>query len=150
MDVVGILVVRLSDSNLRKNGYYSLAQVADADSTIVWRQEWKSAEMIGLRGEEMEQWEGYLSKLRISLAWIKDKDDELLWSMNALGGVYTSKQGVYTSKLGCRTLGEGTVVEDLVRWWKQLWKYAYPLKARIFMWLALNNKELTWDSLQKK
>lgn len=143
MDVVGILVVRLSDSNLRENGYYSLAQVTDADSTIVWRQEWNSVEMIGLRGEEVEQWEGYLSKLRISLAWIKDKEDELLWSMNALGGVYTSK-------LGCRTLCEGTVVEDLVRWWKQLWKYAYPLKARIFMWLALNNKELTWDSLQNK
>lgn len=143
MDVVGILVVRLSDSNLRENGYYSLAQVTDADSTIVWRQEWNSAEMIGLRVEEVEQWEGYLSKLRISLAWIKDKENELLWSMNALGGVYTSK-------LGCRTFCEGTVVEDLVRWWKQLWKYAYPLKARIFMWLALNNKELTWDSLQNK
>lgn len=113
---------------LRENGYYSLAQVADADSTTVWRQKWKSDEMISLRGEEVEQWECSLSKLRIIL-------DELLWSMNAL-------EGVYTSKLGHRALCEGAVVKDLGWWWKQLWKYKCPLKVRISMLLSLNNKVL--------
>ena len=35
-------------------------------------------------------------------------------------------------------------------WWKQLWKSKGPLKAKITLWLTLNNKLLTWDNLQKR
>ena len=34
-------------------------------------------------------------------------------------------------------------------WWTQLWKSEGPLKAKITLWLTLNNKLLTWDNLQK-
>jgi hypothetical protein len=103
-------------SILMEKCYYSLVEVADANSTTAWRQEWNSAKMIGLRGEEVEQWEGYLTNLRTSHAWKKHEEDELVWSRNDL-------VGVYTSKLGYKVLSEGEFVEDLVWWWKKLWKY---------------------------
>ena len=34
--------------------------------------------------------------------------------------------------------------------WKQLWKVECPLKAKLTLWLTLNNKLLTWDNLQKR
>jgi hypothetical protein len=41
-------------------------------------------------------------------------------------------------------------VGESVWWWKHIWKLKCSLKARIFMWLALKNKALAWDVLQKK
>jgi hypothetical protein len=35
-------------------------------------------------------------------------------------------------------------------WWKPIWKLKYPLKAKIFLWLALSNKVLTWDNFKKR
>ena len=35
-------------------------------------------------------------------------------------------------------------------WWKKLWKAEGPLKAKVTLWMTLNNKILTWDNLQKK
>jgi hypothetical protein len=35
-------------------------------------------------------------------------------------------------------------------WWKPLWKLKAPLKSRIFFWLALSNKALTWKVLQRR
>ena len=35
-------------------------------------------------------------------------------------------------------------------WCKQLWTAEGPLKAKVTLWLTLNNKILTWDNLQKR
>ena len=35
-------------------------------------------------------------------------------------------------------------------WWKQSWKYEGPLKAKLTLWMTLNNNILTWDNLQKR
>lgn len=37
-----------------------------------------------------------------------------------------------------------------VWWWKLLWKLRAPKKTQVFMWLALKNKVLTWEALQKR
>jgi hypothetical protein len=34
-------------------------------------------------------------------------------------------------------------------WWKVTWKMDDPLKIKIFLWMALGNKILTWDNGQK-
>jgi hypothetical protein len=39
---------------------------------------------------------------------------------------------------------------DRAWWWRVIWKFKCPLKAQIFMWLAMNNKVLTWKKLQKR
>jgi ribonuclease HI len=35
-------------------------------------------------------------------------------------------------------------------WWKPLWKHNFPTRCKITLWLALNNKLLTWDNGQKR
>jgi len=37
------------------------------------------------------------------------------------------------------------------KWWsKTLWKRKYPLRCKITLWLAMNNKLLTWDNGVKR
>jgi hypothetical protein len=31
-------------------------------------------------------------------------------------------------------------------WWGPIWKLKAPLKSKITLWLAINNKLLTWDN----
>jgi len=59
-------------------------------------------------------------------------------------------RGSYYPKLGYKVICKDAVSEEPVWWWKKIWKYKYPLKTRIYMWLALDNKVLTWDNLQKR
>ena len=41
-------------------------------------------------------------------------------------------------------------MEELSWWWKVLWKFKSPLKAKIFCWFLLSDKALTWDVIYKK
>lgn len=34
--------------------------------------------------------------------------------------------------------------------WQKIWKLRAPLKTRVFLWLVLKNKILTWDILQRR
>jgi hypothetical protein len=119
---------------LRVKGYYKLCQVADRDLTTIWKQEWKDAGRIGLEGNEATEWSNYISLLRSTHVRIKDEEeDEPIWSKN-------TAMGRYTPKTGYMALCEDRLVEMSCWWGKTIWKYKCPLKSRIFMWLALNNK----------
>ena len=58
--------------------------------------------------------------------------------------------GVLITKLGF----EARMVEDqrgdMLWWWKVVWNLENLFKTRIFLWLSLKNKILTWDSRKKQ
>jgi hypothetical protein len=56
----------------------------------------------------------------------------------------------YTAKLGYKAKMEKEMERETSWWWPVVWKLENPLKAKIFMWLALENKILTWDNCQKR
>ena len=68
---------------------------------------------------------------------------KLVWTKNPVNGDFTAK-------LGYKTWAEENFQGETKEWWKQLWKAEGPLKAKITLWLSLNNKILTWDNLQKR
>ena len=35
-------------------------------------------------------------------------------------------------------------------WWKSVWKIKSPIKQKVFLWLVLANKILTWDNCKKR
>ena len=56
----------------------------------------------------------------------------------------------YIVKLGYVARIEEVWNGDRVWWWRFIWKLYFPLKTRILMWLALDNKLFTWDNVQKR
>jgi hypothetical protein len=61
----------------------------------------------------------------------------LKWSKNKGTGIYAAKM-------------EEMEVREKHWWWRKIWKLNSPLKTRIFLWLALTKKILTWDDGQKR
>ena len=66
-----------------------------------------------------------------------------MWTKNSINGDFTAKLG-YKTWVGENFQGE------MEEWCKQLWTAEGPLKAKVTLWLTLNNKILTWDNLQKR
>jgi hypothetical protein len=58
--------------------------------------------------------------LRESHVRIKGTEDELVWSRNPIGGVYTPK-------LGYKVLEEGEGIKELEWWFKEVWNFKFPL-----------------------
>jgi hypothetical protein len=73
---------------------------------------------------------------------ITKEEDQLIWSLNPTRN--------YELKFGYKALAQEDREDPQVWWWKKLWKFKFPTKEKIFMWLLLNNKSLTWDILQKR
>ena len=68
--------------------------------------------------------------------------DVLVWNL--------SKSGLYTPKEGYVQLLLDRDGMDHSWWWKLLWKFNCPLKAKIFCWFLLSDKALTWDIIVRK
>ena len=64
----------------------------------------------------------------------------MVWTKNPVNGDFTTKLG-YKTWAGEKFQGE------MEEWWKQLWKAEGTLKAKVTLWLTLNNKILTCDNL---
>jgi hypothetical protein len=45
---------------------------------------------------------------------------------------------------------EADSMDERVWWWELICKLESPLKTRIFLWITLSNKILTWDDSQKR
>ena len=74
---------------------------------------------------------------------LSEEEDQFCWSKNPPTSMYKVKLG-YADKI----LEEGPKERD---WWRGLvWKLPCLLKTRIFVWLVLANKLLTWDNEQKR
>jgi hypothetical protein len=52
----------------------------------------------------------------------------------------------YTTGLGYNTVVEASFSGENYWWWCSLWKLQVPLKRKVYLWLALNNKLLTWEN----
>ena len=52
--------------------------------------------------------------------------------------------GSFTAKLDYKMATEMCFLESKKWWWDYLWKTLVPLKCKIVLWLALNNKLLLW------
>jgi hypothetical protein len=98
--------------------------------------------MLGFQGKDTETWTPYVQRLKLSAIRIRE-DDELVWSKNSSSRRFTAKL-----KYKAKFLNEKE--GDQKWWWKSIWKITAPLKRRIFLWLALANKILTWDNCKKR
>jgi hypothetical protein len=72
-----------------------------------------------------------------------DKEDSLSWAGGDDSGVPTVKN-FYMSIIRSKNLNKVEV------WKTSIWKWNVPLKIKLFLWLAMEGKILTWESLQRR
>jgi len=91
------------------------------------REGWKSTDSLGLEGELVEEWNHYIELLLTNFISL---DEEIL--------------DEYITELGYKACREAMHVGPKKWWWGYLWKFNSPLKYKITLWMALNNKFWTW------
>ena len=64
--------------------------------------------------------------------------DKLVW-------MYNSREGQVTAKLAYQSTISMHISFEVEWWMKWLWKGAIPLKIKLFSWLCMKNKILTWE-----
>ena len=75
--------------------------------------------------------------------WLIDQNDVLIWSYKKNSGSLSAKD-VYDSIVNSCLHPVTNLVDPF------LWSSRLSAKISCFIWLALRNKILTWENLQKK
>jgi hypothetical protein len=104
---------------------------------------WLSNIDLGLSSELVKEWDQLRCVLNESGALIHDEEDKLMWIGGDDSGIPSVKK-FYLSIINSKSLLK---VET---WRRSIWKCKVQLKIKLFIWLALEGKILTWDSLQKR
>ena len=126
--------------NLHNVGLFVLSDIGCPDLYLLDNQEWFTTALIGLTDQhDIICWNEYVGLLKTSHVRLSCDKDLLIWNQ--------SKSGKYTPRAGYLQLMLDRQEEELSWWWKVLWKFKCPLKAKKNCWFLLKDKALTWDVL---
>jgi hypothetical protein len=105
--------------------------------------QWKDSDELGLTGDLAKEWDLYCRALIGSGVQLQDRSDELKW----IGG---DKSGILSVKNVYCALASKIWQQPIVGWRRKCWNWDLALKIKLFIWLSVENKILTWDNLQCK
>ena len=110
---------------------------------ITHSEKWISAKDLGISGDLETEWEQYCRDLNEAGVSLREKEDTLIWT----GGDSTGRMLVKNIYSTLISIYEWPQTK---RWKFKLWKWEIQLKKKLFIWLASENKILTWKVLQGK
>jgi hypothetical protein len=105
--------------------------------------QWIESDDLGITEEVAEEWDLFRRALMGSGVYLQDRADELMWT----GG---DKSGLLFVKNAYNALMTTLWMQPIGGWRLKFWKWDLPLKIKLFIWLAVENKILSWDNLQLK
>jgi hypothetical protein len=130
-------------TTLKQKGIISLAnvEIADVENSFITR--WKKVDLLGLVGEQKDEWDKYIKGLIGSGFVLNSDKDSILWSWDTKNGQVNAKQAYEVQLLEMEA-------EETNCWYKELWNWQVPLKIKLFIFLMLEQRILTWENLVKR
>jgi ribonuclease HI len=128
---------------LKEQGITCLAHAGSNTQEGLNPTRWKTVDTLGLEGALKDEWINYTKGLVSVGIELTDEKDSLLWS-------WDTKEGQVTSKLAYKVQmleGRG---EETKFWYTEIWEWQLPIKVKLFIWLLLEQRILTWDNLIKR
>ena len=102
------------------------------------------AQYLGLMGASAGQWNQYASILvSFFIDLEEDEPNNIIWTKN-------NKDGSFFVNLGYDMATKDEHEGEHIWWWMKIWKIPVPVKTILTLWLALNNKLLTWENLTRE
>jgi hypothetical protein len=105
--------------------------------------QWKSSDELGIIGEEASEWDHYCKTLVNSGILLTDRLDKLIWTRGDRSGNISAKN-VYNA------LASKLWTHNKSWWHRSLWDWDLAPKIKLFTWLMMEDKILTWDNLQRR
>jgi hypothetical protein len=104
---------------------------------------WKTSGDLGFTTVEAAEWDLFCKHLVNSGILLTDRVDTLIWN----GG---DNSGILTAKNAYDTLATNMWIRSTSWWHRTLWDQDLALKIKLFSWLMMEGKILTWDNLQRR
>lgn len=89
------------------------------------------------------EWSQYISSLQQSGNFLVEEEDTLLWTWN-------EANGTVSAKLAYSALVSKEAQPLIGRWSIEIWRWHCRLKIKLFMWLAMENKNIKLGQLCKE
>jgi hypothetical protein len=128
---------------LNQKNIYLLFQASRVSIRGSMSQSWVHSVELGLEADFADEWDSYRRHLIDSGIKLVDMPDELIWT----GG---DKSGQITVKNVYEALSNKIWNYKIGGWRRIMWTWDCPLKLKLFVWLSVENKILTWKNLQKR
>jgi hypothetical protein len=128
---------------LNGRGVYFLSQASCEQCLGITGTKWHTSEDLGLGGRLAFEWTCFRKDIILNGILLSRRPDELRWSGGNASGVITVKnlyEATEKRKQSCVVKG----------WRRNLWTWNCPLKLKLFTWLLVENKILTWENLQRR
>ena len=103
-------------------------------------QECLPAKSFGFVNDNMTLQDAYITVFHFNHVNLSPHGGILVWSMNANGGIYTPS-------LGYMVIQEEDNFNDLLWWFKSLWKLKFFPKTKLLFQMEVNKKVHAWDKL---
>ena len=104
---------------------------------------WVGATLLGLASRNAEEWDIFTIALKQGNVYLLDSLDKLVW-------LYNSRDGKVTANLAYKSTISVEIPFEIDWWMEWLWKGTLLLKIKLFSWLSLKNKILTWEGLERR
>jgi hypothetical protein len=128
-------------SVLNKQNIITLAQARNFSDDQLLSSYWLCSNDLGLEGKLAKEWDQFRWALIDSGALIESRD-KLMWiGEDNYGSPFI--KNFYLSIISSKRLLK------VKNWTQSIWKWKVQLKIKLFIWLAMEGKILTWESLQK-
>jgi len=115
-----------------------LSQATEGRDPITQSELWTSNENLELTGEQDFEWKSYTTELNMAEISLDNNVDTLLWTGGDSSGNITVKN-IYVGLITTQQL-------PIWRGWRvNIWKWKLQLKIKIFLWLATDNRIVTWE-----
>jgi ribonuclease HI len=105
--------------------------------------DWLQGSYLELKGDLETEWNWFISHLLGMGISLQDRPDMIIW----MGGELSDK---FTVKNAYNTVATNLWDRKEEIWRKNLWKWDFPTKINIFIWLLSTNKVLVWENLQAR
>ena len=122
----------------------NMCTLSQAHNSLINAQSyWFTADDLNLGGTFKLIWTEYVEGLSGAGIRLTDRNDELVWVFNKKSGSISAR-----NTYECIVRSSSPLASNPVN--SYLWNKALPNKISCFIWLALRNRVLTWENLQKK
>jgi hypothetical protein len=98
---------------------------------------------LGLNGTLAEEWNNFTKGLTTAGVYLGEENDKLLWAGGDASGKITVKN-IYLALVSTQNF------QSAPKWIQKIWSWDIQLKIKLFTWLTISRKILTWDGLQKR
>jgi hypothetical protein len=128
---------------LNQKHIHTLAQVRNPSDNQLLCNYWLKSSDLNLLGDMASEWDHFRKALIDSGILLQDKADMLMWTGGDNSGIPTVKniyRGIVSTKM----------LKKIDRWQLSIWHWKIQLKVKLFIWLVVEGRILTWDSLQSR